>query len=158
MRSLLCFAVLALLPSCSESKTCTLVECQSVATIRMFANVPRAQMESATITACRNGSCSAGRPATVPSAPNDRLQFTLAGPVAAQGYLTSPDPIKGFHVEAVFPLDGVVAQDGDVYDLRVTPEGASAPAAAASDRATYQESQPNGSDCPPVCKTSTIEK
>lgn len=152
-------ALAALSSGCTDNtKECTLLSCQSTATIRMYANVDRTQMQTATITACRNQSCSSGQPSTVPSAPGDRLQFRLAGPVAVDGWLTSPDPQKGFRVEAVFPLDGISAQNGDVYDLRVTLAGQTAPAVAVSDRATYQEAQPNGPDCPPVCRTATIDK
>lgn len=155
--SLLLLGLLGLLSSC-DSKECTLLGCESSATIRMFANIPRDKMEGATITACRNNSCSSGRPATVPAAPNDRIQLGMNGSIAVLGYLTTRDPVKGYAVEATFPLDGVLAQNGDLYELRVTNAGETTPVVAASDKATYKETQPNGSECPPVCRNATIEK
>ncbi|MFO0671395.1 MAG: hypothetical protein U0235_17480 [Polyangiaceae bacterium] len=146
------------LAGCSSSKTCTLLGCESSATMRVYAAVDRTAMTTATITACRNGSCSAGQPTTVPSAPGDRLAFRLAGPIAAEGYLSSPDPVKGYKIEAVFALEGVTTANGDTYEIRVTPAGAAAPAVTVSDKATYQSTQPNGPDCPPECTAATIDK
>ena len=158
----LLFAIAALgiggLGACtgSPSRTCGLVGCNSSATIKGYATLAHDDMQQATIRACRNKSCSTGKPATLPTAPGDRLQIVLNGPVAAQGFISSPDA-KGYTIEVTFSVDDQAVKSGDHYELEILKGDGTSSNAYAGD-ATYAEVAPNGKDCPPFCKTATIDK
>lgn len=126
----------------------------------MRAAVSPADIASATISACRGEGatqgCSTGRIPIVPSAPGDRLEFSMAGAVNAKGFVTTPDPAKGFLLEVSFNLEGVTTKEGDTYEVKVLVNNA--PIAQFSERASYQLTQPNGPECPPVCKTTVLDK
>lgn len=142
--------------ACSSSKVCGLVACSNTASIATYVNLSRDQMAAATLAVCRNDVCSSGRLSTVPSAPGDSLQFSLSGSLSAQGTIASPDAAKGYRVQVDVNLDGLDLANGDTYTIRVSPDGGAAISVSGS--ATYSESQPNGTDCPPICRTAVIDK
>src|SRR5665213_1529574 len=102
--SLFAFAGLVLAPSLActagtSSTNCPLNTCQSGAVVQLYANVTRDVMAKASITACLNGGCVTGAPASIPSSPGDRLSVSLQGALVVQGFISSPDPVKGYLVE-----------------------------------------------------------
>jgi hypothetical protein len=140
----------------SPSRQCGLVGCNSSASIKGYATLSHDDMQTATITGCRNNGCSSGKPLSLPNAPGDRLQIAMNGPVAAQGFITSPDA-KGYQIEVVFSVDDQNVKTGDHYDLKIVKADGTEANAYAGD-ATYVEVAPNGKDCPPFCKSATIDK
>jgi hypothetical protein len=128
----------------------------------MTANVAPADLPNATITACRKEatgatpSCSSGKIVSVPATPGDRIQFTLSGPLDVRGFVRTPEGGKGFGIEIVQNLEGVAVADGDTYEIKVDLNGTSV--GAISEPAKYDVVRPNGADCPPVCRTTVIDK
>jgi hypothetical protein len=159
--SLVAFAGLAssaFLGGCtsSPSRQCGLVGCNSSASIKGYATLAKADMQGATVTGCRNSGCSSGKPLSLPAAPGDRLQIALNGQVAAQGFISSPDA-KGYPIEIVFSVDDQNVKTGDHYELKILKADGTEANSYAGD-ATYVEIAPNGKDCPPFCKSATIDK
>lgn len=150
---------LLLLPSCStKSTSCTLIGCQSGATVKLLVSLPPDEMLHATVVACRNDACSSGTPASVPSGDGDRLIVRLQGGVTVQGYLSThvfSPTLQGFQLDAVFSIEDDAA-DGDVYS--VTVQNGGAPAASAKESVNYTASTPNGAACPPTCHNATVDK
>ncbi len=150
---------LLLLPSCStKSNTCTLVACQSGATVKLLVNLPPDEMLHATVVACRNDACSTGTPASVPSADGDKLLVRLQGGVTVVAYISThvfTPTLMGYELDSVFSIEDD-AKDGDVYSVTVQNGGASA--ASAKEPVTYTASTPNGVNCPPTCHNATIDK
>jgi hypothetical protein len=154
------FASLVLAPSLActagtSSTDCALNTCNSGAVVQIYANVTRDVMEASSITACLNGGCAMGSPASVPSSPGDRLSVALQGALVVQGYISSPDPVKGYLVEADFTLSDTSPSDGDEYKLAVISNGEAVPGSV-DQKVTYVKTTPNGASCPPVCDNVTI--
>lgn len=152
--------LLLLLPACStKSNTCTLLGCQSGATVKALVNLPPDEMLHATVVACRNGACASGTPTTLPTADGDRLLIHLSGGgITAQAFVMThvfSPTLKGYELDTEFSI-GDDALDGDMYS--VTVQNGGAPAATAMGTATYALSTPNGADCPPTCHNATIDK
>lgn len=147
--------------ACSSTQECTLVACESTATVRMRANVTQQDLQNATISACRiegapPGGCVTGTISLVPNAPGDKLRFSMNGPIDVRSFVGSPDAGKGYLLEFVFNLEGATTKDGDTYEIKVLLNNN--PIAQLSERATYTVQQPNGADCPPVCRSVVIDK
>ncbi|MEO8878319.1 MAG: hypothetical protein ABI461_22180 [Polyangiaceae bacterium] len=159
-----CFAVtpaLTGLTACTagtSSTNCALdTTCTSGADLKTYINLTRDQMATATITACLNGGCDTGTPASIPSSPGDRLAINLNGALSIQGFISSPDPIKGYLIEANFILSDSNPMNGDAYQLYATSNGQQA-SGSINQTATYTKTTPNGADCPPVCENATIDQ
>ena len=146
--------------ACGSSKVCSLLACQSAATVRMTATESAADHARATVTASRGdgttAACASGRINNVPAAPGDRLPFNLSGSVDVKGVAGSPDATGGYLLEFAYNLEGAQPRAGDVYEVKVVVDNAAV--AQLQERATYETSQPNGADCPPVCYNVTIDK
>jgi hypothetical protein len=154
------FASLVLAPALActagtSSTNCALNTCNSGAVIQVYANVTRDVMEASSITACLNGGCVTGAPASIPSSPGDRLSVALKGALVVQGYISSPDPVKGYLVEADFTLGDSSPADGDEYKLAVISNGEAVPGSL-DQKVTYEKTTPNGASCPPVCDNVTV--
>ena len=150
---------LLLVASCStKSNTCTLLGCQSGATVNLLVNLPPDEMLHANIVACRNDACSSGTPTSVPSADGDKLLIRFQGGVTVLAYVSThvfSPTLTGYQLDTVFSIEDD-AKDGDVYS--VTVENGGAPAASAKEPVTYTASTPNGAACPPTCHNATIDK
>jgi hypothetical protein len=157
----LAFVCLALAPSLActagtASNDCPLNSCENSATVKIYANVTSEVMSTATITACLNNGCVSGTPASLPSAGGARLTVALQGSLSVSGYISLPDPAKGYLIEADFDLTTASPSNGDVYKLAVVSNGESVPGSV-TQSATYTKSTPNGADCPPTCESVDIE-
>ncbi len=154
--SAVAFATLLGCSNSGDDKGCTLLDCSSSMTFLGYATLPHDEMQKATIVACLKGSCSQGKPASLPGTSNDKIQVALSGGVSAQAYIYSPDS-KGYKVEVVYSISDQSPKNGDPYELKILAgDGSTHDDYQAT--ATYQEVTPNGKDCPPVCKISTIDK
>lgn len=141
----------------TSSTSCALNTCTSTAVLKTFANIPKEQMAQATIFACIDTTCVSGTPASVPGSPGDRLTVTLQGALTVQGYITAPDPQKGYLIEADFDLGESNPQNGDRYQLYVM-NGSAKVDGGIDKTATYQTETPNGPSCPPVCQNAVIDQ
>ncbi len=157
---LFAFACLVLAPSLActagtASNNCALNSCNNGATVKIYANVTADVMAKASVTACLNNGCVTGIPASLPSAPGARLSIALQGALSVSGYISSPDPVKGYLIEADFDLSNSSPVNGDNYKLAVVSNGEAVPGSV-NQAATYTKTTPNGADCPPVCDTVDI--
>lgn len=137
---------------------CTIDTCTSGAVLKTFANVTRDQMQTATITACIETTCVSGIPASVPSSPGDRLTVSLQGQLNVTGYLGSPDPQKGYVVEADFNLSDSSLNTTDKFQLYVTTSDGTKVDGAIDETPNFTKTTPNGPDCPPVCENAIVDK
>lgn len=142
----------------TASNNCALNTCTSGAVLKTFANVTRDQMQTATISACIDNQCVSGTPSSVPSSPGDRLTVSLQGQLNVTGYLGSPDPEKGYVVEADFNLSDSAPAASDTYQLFVTTADGTKVAGGIDETAIFTKTTPNGADCPPVCQNAVIDK
>lgn len=127
----------------------------------MRANVSEQDLQGSTISVCRiekapPGGCVTGSISLVPNAPGDKLRFSMNGPIDVRAFVGSPEAGKGYLLEFVFNLEGSTTTNGDTYEVKVTLNNN--PIAQLSEKATYAVSQPNGPDCPPVCRSVVIDK
>ena len=141
---IIAFAALVLAPSLActagtSSTNCSLNTCNSGATVKIYANISAAEMAQSTVTACLNDGCVNGAPASVPSTPGSRLNIALQGALTVQGYISSPDPVKGYLIEADFELSETSLTDGDSYKLAVISNGEAVPGQL-NQAATYVKS------------------
>ena len=141
----------------TSSSNCALNVCTSGATVKTYVNLTRDQMAAATVTACLNGGCNSGIPASIPSSAGDRLAIALTGALSIQGFISAPDPAKGYLIEADFTLSDSNPMNGDKYQLYVTSNGQQA-SGSVDQAATYVKTTPNGPDCPPDCENALIDQ
>jgi hypothetical protein len=140
----------------TASSDCALNSCNSGAIVKIYANVTADVMSAATITACLNNGCVSGTPASLPSTAGTRVSVALQGSLSVSGYISAPDPTKGYLVEADFDLSTASPVNGDVYKLAVVSNGEAVPGSV-TQSASYTKSTPNGADCPPTCENVDIE-
>jgi len=141
----------------TSSTNCALNTCTSGAIVKTYVSLTREQMTSATVTACLNQGCDTGVPASIPSSAGDRLAVTLNGAISIQAFISSPDPVKGYLIEADFTLNDSNPANGDNYQLYVTSNAQQA-SGSVNQSATYVRTTPNGGDCPPVCDNVVIDQ
>ncbi|MGH7280768.1 MAG: hypothetical protein ACRELY_04540 [Polyangiaceae bacterium] len=142
----------------TSSTNCALNTCTSGAELKTFANITRDQMQIATISACIDNTCVTGTPTSVPSSPGDRLTVSLQGQLNVTGYIGSPDPQKGYIVEADFNLSDSAPASTDTYQLFVTTSDGTKVSGGIDEAANFTKTTPNGPDCPPVCLNALIDK
>jgi hypothetical protein len=140
----------------TASNDSALHSCNNGAIVKIYANVTSDVMSASTVTACLNDGCVSGTPTSLPSSPSARLNIALQGALSVSGYISGPDPDKGYLIEADFDLSTASTADGDTYKLAVVSNGQAVPGQV-SQAATYTKSTPNGADCPPTCENVDIE-
>jgi len=152
---LLAFAMLLGTTSCSNDpeRSCTLLTCTSGVSLKTTTTLTHDQLLTAVITVCRNDGCSSGKPTDIPTGPTDLQGVAMEGPVATTVQLAEPS--KGtYSVSVSFAIDDQTAKDGDYYEIRIDKDAA----AKLSGNVKYTEITPNGADCPPDCRTATLQK
>ena len=142
----------------TASTTCALNTCTSGAVLKTYANITRDQMQTATITACIDTTCVSGTPTSVPSSPGDRLTVSLQGQLNVTGYVGSPDPQKGYVIEADFNLSDSSLNTTDTFQLYVTTANGTKVDGAINETPKFTKTTPNGPDCPPVCQDGVVDK
>ncbi|MEO7110435.1 MAG: hypothetical protein ABI183_08370 [Polyangiaceae bacterium] len=140
----------------TASSDCALNSCNNGASVKIYANVTADVMSASTVTACLNDGCVSGTPTSLPSSTSARLTIALQGALSVSGYISGPDPVKGYLIEADFDLSTAATANGDIYKLAVVSNGQAVPGQV-TQPATYTRSTPNGADCPPTCETVDIE-
>jgi len=143
--------------ACSKSSddNCTEIQCINNVTLRLRVAQTADQMKGATIRVCRNGACSEGKVALVPTAHGDKQKVPVAGTVPNDTTVDVAEDPASYSVEAIIPIDDFqVDKDKDQYELHVLHGTTEVKSLA--EKANYQETHPNGDDCPTVCTSATI--
>ncbi|WP_394851274.1 hypothetical protein [Pendulispora rubella] len=139
----------------SENNDCTELQCINNVTLRLRVTLPADQMTGTSLQVCRNGSCSEGKVDAVPTVRGEKRTVLLAGGVPNDTTLDVAEAGQSYSVEAIIPIDDFqVDKANDKYELRV--RRGSTEVKGLSERANYQETHPNGENCPSVCTNATI--
>ncbi|HWL89180.1 MAG TPA: hypothetical protein VNO21_25430 [Polyangiaceae bacterium] len=151
--------LLALPPAagaCSSENDCTLLQCIDDVNVYLHVELSADAMRTSTIKACRNDVCSIGQATSLPTFAGDRQKVFLTGDLTADTTLDTTAPGTSYTIDVTIPIDGATLEAGaDRYEIHVLdPIGADV--SHISDVATYEESHPNGADCPTTCTTAII--
>ncbi len=141
--------------ACSSKNDCTLIECTSTANVYLRVPPSSDAMHAATVRACRNGVCAAGKPTSLPTFNGDRQKVFLVGALTSDTFIDM-NKDGSYSLDVEIPIDGaIVDAGGDRYELHVTaPDGTDQ--AHVEGTASYQDAHPNGADCPTTCTYATV--
>ncbi|WP_394828923.1 hypothetical protein [Pendulispora albinea] len=149
-------AAAGLIGACSKDDDCSaLLQCINNVNVHLRVALPPQQMREATIKVCRNDVCSSGKPEFLPTQPGERQKVITKGALTAEVTLDVAEAGKSYSISAVVPIDDQSIQPNkDRYDLQVRRNETDV--GAISEVAKYEESNPNGPNCPSVCTNATI--
>jgi hypothetical protein len=139
-----------------QVRTCTQIGCVSAFIVQASAiPLDLAGIQASTLKVCRNGACLESSLASW----DGRLPFIYRDPTQqAQLQVKVYDEPAGARFEITYApgVDGALP-DGDVYDVTLTAADGSTPIQLQHKSVTYQASQPNGPDCPPICYAAFVQ-
>jgi hypothetical protein len=155
--------ILALLSAsfgCSSSKDCTDVGCESGAMLTRTVAVTDAEASALVITACRNDACVTGTKST---RAGDQLNpysivYAFTGPIPSYAFVAQAAS-GGHQVELHIgntESENKNMKDGDVYTITITKPGETSPTLKVTSTASYSTSEPNGAECGPTCKSTSL--
>ncbi len=166
MRLSLGLAILAFFPvylGCASSKggDCSAVGCESGATFTRDVAVTTAEAQTLVITACRNDVCVTGTKSTKSE---DQLNphsvvYAFTGSIPSYAFVV--ETASGGHAVELHigntEAENKNMKDGDVYRVKITKSGEMSPTlSVTSAAATYNTSEPNGAECGPTCKSTSL--
>jgi hypothetical protein len=158
---------------CTTTKTCTLVGCESGATLAVDVRAPSSATRMR-VEICRGATCvatagdadagdaDAGGTGVVvdPNAPDVDCGLP-AGPTPA-GYarcdVTPQSPGRIQFVASLNVADTSELHDGDTYRLRVYVAGSATPLVDVSESVHYEAVYPNGRDCDSGCMQASVKR
>lgn len=163
MRLSFAFAVLGFLPAylgCASSKSCTDVGCESGAMLTRNVTVTTAEAQALVITACRNDVCVTGTKSTKSEDQLNPHSVVYAFTGAIPSYAFVAETASGGH-EVELHVGNTEAEnknmkDGDVYRVKITKPGETSPTLDVTSAASYSTSEPNGAECGPTCKSTSL--
>jgi hypothetical protein len=150
--SLAAMSVIGLsLPGC-VAKECTLIGCQSGATLSLALPADVVIPEGAIVTACFNDRCAVGTVPIVPAAGGSSQAISFASGFVVHGTVWPPDAPHD-RIEVFISAEGTATslRAGDRYSLALADSIGAVIAAKDQVAAGYDEFNPNGPGCGPGC-------